>query len=97
MSPVHIDPIPGSHWRMRTGDVEVLHIANRHMTRSDFPPLVVYRTAAGHVEARSVARFKASASGPITCEARRQNDEMHCTLCRKRWDVTDPQPCGHPL
>ena len=26
------------------------------------------------------------------CHARRQSDEMHCPVCRLRWDVNDPEP-----
>lgn len=30
------------------------------------------------------------------CHARQYSDEMHCILCRLRWDVNDPEPpmCG---
>lgn len=32
----------------------------------------------------------------MTCHARQYSDEMHCPVCRLRWDVNDPEPplCG---
>lgn len=28
----------------------------------------------------------------MTCHARQYSDEMHCPVCRLRWDVNDPEP-----
>lgn len=28
----------------------------------------------------------------MTCQARRQSDEMYCARCRLRWDVNDSDP-----
>jgi hypothetical protein len=30
------------------------------------------------------------------CLARREQDEMVCPICRKRWAVTDRRPCEAP-
>ena len=95
MSPVRINPSPGSQWQMRTGIVTVVGIANDHkQPNADYPRTVVYRTAAGELECRSLSRFRTAAVAPVSCQARRENDEMVCFACRKRWDVSDPQPCA---
>ncbi len=93
MSPVRVDPTPGSKWRMRTGVIEVVGIANVHKSHNaDFPKTVFYRTEEGHLECRSIARFRTAVLARVTCVVRRENDEMVCTTCRRRWDIREQGP-----
>lgn len=98
MAPVRINPTPGTVWRMKTGIVTVVGVANEHKANRDpdYPVTVIYRTAAGDLECRSIGRFRSSAVEPVTCTARREQDEMVCSTCARRWDVTDVQPCSAP-
>lgn len=78
---------------MRSGVVEVLCVANLHRNNdASYLTTVVYRTPEGDTECLSIARWRTAATPISVCAAMRRGDQMHCLLCRKAWDITDPEP-----
>lgn len=79
---------------MATGIVTVVGVANQHRVKdADYPTTIVYKTAAGDLECRSIARFRSAAIEPASCDARREQDEMVCHSCHRRWSVYEDRPC----